>query len=94
MDSPEADVVGSDFAELARFVQEQGKPYPGGRWLRHKAASVRLVCSDCGPLPEEAHDGSNDWLVICQGAREHVRETGHQVAAELWCAAVYGPERP
>jgi hypothetical protein len=82
------------FTIMAKTILDRGKPYTFGTWLRHTAHLAQVICQECGvlPLPYEIPEFSPDWMTLCQEARDHARETGHEVAVTQWNGAIYGPE--
>lgn len=77
------------FTELAEQVHENGgREAPGGYFLREIASSVALVCEECSELDGE---GVTYWITLANMAMTHAQQTGHQVVADLWQAAVFGP---
>jgi hypothetical protein len=81
------------FAVIAHRVRRDGRPYPGGIWLRETATKAAVACETCGPIPvdDDLRGWTSDWLSIAAAARDHARESGHRVAVESWQGSVYGP---
>lgn len=81
------------FEELAAEVRRQGEPYDGIT-LRYTAKVPSVACRACGELTAPGLMGwASDWLTLCQEARRHALDKGHEVAVACWNGAVYGPLR-
>jgi len=87
-------VSSPSFDEIAGVVRDYGRPYPGGLSLRHTGSRPQVACRECGPLvPPQLAGWTEDWLSLCQEARDHALDKGHEVAVSLWNGAIYGPRQ-
>lgn len=81
------------FEEIAGVIRDYGEPYDG-MTLQCTGSRPQVACRQCGEVsPGQLHGWSSDWMTLCQEARHHALDKGHEVAVSLWHGAIYGPLR-